>query len=64
VNLPDPLRHLVDVKITIVRDAIDQLDLVLARLPSAAQQHVAPAVEALGLALDEIERRVYPGRDE
>jgi hypothetical protein len=59
VNVPDPLRHLVDAKVTVLRDAVDQLDQVLAMLPPARRQHVAPAVEALGLAVDEIERRVH-----
>ena len=58
MNAPDPLAHLVDVKITVLRDAVDQLDQVLAMLPAARRRHVAPAVEALGLALDEIERRI------
>ena len=59
MSVPDPLRHLVDVKVTILRDAIDQLNQVLDLLPTARQRHVAPAVEALGLAVDEIERRVH-----
>jgi hypothetical protein len=59
MNVPDPLRHLVDVKITVLRDAIDQLHQVLDLLPQARRRHVAPAVEALGLAVDEIERRVH-----
>jgi len=59
MNVPDPLRHLVDVKVTLLRDAVDQFEQVVARLPAARRRHVAPAVEALGLALDEIERRIY-----
>ena len=59
MNVPEPLRHLVDVKITVLRDAIDQLNQVLDLLPPARRRHIAPAVEALGLAVDDIERRVH-----
>ena len=59
MSASDPLEHLIDAKLTVLRDAVDQLDQVLAMLPSARRRHVDPAVEALGLALDEIERRVY-----
>ena len=59
MNVPEPLRHLVDVKITVLRDAVDQLNQVLDLLPPARRRHAAPAVEALGLAVDEIERRVH-----
>jgi hypothetical protein len=59
MTAPDPLRHLVDVKITVLRDATDQLAQVLDMLPPSRQRHVAPAIEALGLAIDEVERRVY-----
>ena len=55
----DPFRYLLDAKLTVLRDAVDQLDQVLAMLPAARQSHVAPAMEAMGLALDEIERRIY-----
>jgi ribosome-associated translation inhibitor RaiA len=59
MNVPDPLRHLIDVKVTRLRDAVDQVEQVVARLPAARRKHVAPAVEALGLAVDEIERRIH-----
>ena len=59
MNAPDPLRHLIDVKITVLRDAVDQLEQVLAMLAPTRRRYVAPAMEALGLALDEIERRVH-----
>jgi hypothetical protein len=59
MNVPNPLRHLIEVKLTLLHEAVDQLEQVLARLPARRRQHVAPAVEALGLAVDEIERRIH-----
>jgi len=62
MTVPDPVRNLLDAKLTVLRDAVDQLDQVLAMLPAERRSHVAPAVEAMLLAFDEIERRIYrPG---
>jgi hypothetical protein len=35
MTVPDPVRHLLDAKLTVLRDAVDQLDQVLAMLPAA-----------------------------
>lgn len=59
MNIPEALRHLVDVKITQLWDATDQLEQALGRLPASGRQHLAPAVEALNLAIEELERRLY-----
>lgn len=59
MSVPEHVRHLVEAKLTQLWDAADQLEQVLARLPASGRQHVAPAVEALGLAIEEIERRLY-----
>ena len=40
MNLPDPLRYLVEAKITRLRDAVDQLEQVLAMLPAVRRRHV------------------------
>ena len=62
MTVSDPFRYLLDAKLTVLRDAVDQLDQVLAMLPAARRSHVAPAVEAMLLAFDEIERRIYRPR--
>jgi hypothetical protein len=62
MNALDPVRHLLDAKLTVLRDAVDQLEQVLAMLRAARRSHVAPAVEAMLLAFDEIERRIYRPR--
>lgn len=59
MNIPEHLRYIIDVKVTRLWDAADQLEQVLGRLPASGRQHVAPAVEALGLAIEEIERRLF-----
>jgi hypothetical protein len=62
MTAPDPVRHLLDAKLTVLRDAVDQLEQVLAMLRAARRSHVAPAVEARLLAFEEIERRIYRPR--
>jgi hypothetical protein len=59
VNIPEHLRRIIDVKVTRLWDAADQLEQALDRLPASGRRHVAPGVEALGLAIEEIERRLY-----
>ena len=58
----DSFRYLLDAKLTRLRDCVDQLEQVVATLPAVRRSHVAPAMEAMMLALDEIERRIYRPR--